>query len=263
MTSVSMKWVAASLSGILALSALTACGSKDDEAQDPMTTATKDASDIDINAGGAEVSHEKAAGKDSSSTDSGNKELSGDNPIKAKGENKDNKGGEKPKGENKDNKAPADKNAPNNNSNPNPDPNTAMNNDLDLSVKTAKPLTTGKEEKSDSKTGRDIHGLIAGAYTATTLHDMLTYIPNNTCNATLDRVGGRLSDADLAQVPDMPLNEVPGFDPNAVKFKGISNLRVDGNQASADVTVTTPEGDQTNTQRFLNEDNRWKFCGED
>lgn len=261
MTSVSMKWVAASLSGILALGALTACGSKDDDAQDPMTTATKDASDIDINAGGAEVSHEKAAGKDSGSNASNDKELSGDNPIKAKGDkgnNKDAKADNKAE-DNKDNKAPADKKAPADNSNPN----TAMNNDLDLSVKTAKPLTTGKEEKSDSKTGRDIHGLIAGAYTATTLHDMLTYIPNNTCNATLDRVGGRLSDADLAQVPDMPLSEVPGFDPNAVKFKGISNLRVDGNQASADVTVTTPEGEQTNTQRFLNEDNRWKFCGED
>lgn len=262
MTSVSMKWVAASLSGILALSALTACGSKDDDTQDP-ATATKDASDIDINAGGAEVSHEKKAG-DKSNPDSDDT-LNGENPIEAKDGAKDAKPGDKnnPDAQGGNNNAPApapaDNKAPNNNA----DPRTAMDNNLDLSVKTAKPLTTGNKEKSDSKTGRDIHGLIAGAYTATTLHEMLTYIPNNTCNATLDRVGGRLTDEDLAQVPDMPLNEVPGFDPDAVTFKGISNLRVDGNQASADVTVNTPEGEQTNTQRFVNEDNRWKFCGED
>ena len=260
MTSTSLKLAAAGLSGLLALGTLSACGSDKDDAAQSTTAHATDSSRLP----GHTDDTENTTKNDSKKNDSGAESNTAEDKDAAQpggndGDNSGNNGADNNADKPADNNAAPDNAGSDNGADNNAAPQINVN--PDPHVAPAQPLNTGEEQSPDSQIGRDIHGLVSGVYAANTLHDMLTYVPNNTCNATLDRTGGRMSDEDLAQIPDMPLDSF-NADLKNITVKSISNLRVDGNQASADITVTTPHGDETNTQRFLNEDGRWKFCGE-
>ncbi len=104
-----------------------------------------------------------------------------------------------------------------------------------------------------------INNLVRGIYQQTTLNGLVQYVPNNTCQAVLEK-----SDWDpnynTQGVPDMPLDQIPQFQQAQPTVDSVENLSVAGDEASADVTVTSGGQADTSTMRFLREDGRWKFC---
>ena len=103
---------------------------------------------------------------------------------------------------------------------------------------------------------------------------------DNTCRQALgDDASIQQVEAQLQQMPDLAISDILAIPPEAAgqdaqtqqlfaAFQGLTtatvdrvdNIMVDGNDASADVTVTTSGQTQTGPMRFLREDDRWKLC---
>ncbi|GAB3940796.1 hypothetical protein [Corynebacterium tapiri] len=99
--------------------------------------------------------------------------------------------------------------------------------------------------------------LVGGLYEQQTLHDFLLYMPRHSCQEVVAEQGGEKA-FNLDGVPNMPMNNFPGW--NASGIKDVSNVVVNGDVASASITASTAEGTDTKTQRFRNEGGEWKFC---
>lgn len=102
-----------------------------------------------------------------------------------------------------------------------------------------------------------IESLIRGSLEPTTVRSMLQYVPQNTCNRVIEAAGGAAA-LDFSQIPDVPLNQIPGANTGTVD--SISDIVVDGDAASAWVVASGNGQTDSATQRFLREDGRWKFC---
>lgn len=105
----------------------------------------------------------------------------------------------------------------------------------------------------------EIEGLVGGIYNTETFHQFLRYVPENACSAVIEANGGPAA-LDLAEIPDMPLSQLPGYAESNAHIQSIEDVRVEGDQASAVVTAVSNGQAETQTQRFLKEDGRWKFC---
>lgn len=124
----------------------------------------------------------------------------------------------------------------------------------DIEVVEPAPVEGGQEANPQDREA--IAGLVNGIYEQETMHGFLSYMPNHTCQRVLDQAeGGEFS---LQGVPDMPMNQMPGWSETHVS--DISDIRVNGDQASAVVTVQTSEGPDSATQRFQREGGGWTFC---
>ena len=117
----------------------------------------------------------------------------------------------------------------------------------------------GQGEAADPKTEKQIKNLVNGLYKTKTVKDAITYLPKNTCESVLAEQGGEAA-VDTGEIPqhllDMPANTLMGN--NSVQ--SIENIRVNGNQASAVVTISTPSGPDTAVQQYLKEGGSWKYC---
>ena len=102
-----------------------------------------------------------------------------------------------------------------------------------------------------------IESLIRGSLEPTTVRSMLQYVPQNTCNRVIEAAGGAAA-LDFSQIPDVPLNQIPGANTGTVD--SISDIVVDGDAASAWVVASGNGQTDSAPQRFLREDGRWKFC---
>ncbi|WJY92639.1 hypothetical protein CFAEC_09110 [Corynebacterium faecale] len=102
-----------------------------------------------------------------------------------------------------------------------------------------------------------IESLIRGSLAPTTVRSMLQYVPQNTCNRVIEAAGGAAA-LDFSQIPDIPLNQIPGANTGTVD--SISDIVVQGDTASAWVVASGNGQTDSATQRFLREDGRWKFC---
>lgn len=105
----------------------------------------------------------------------------------------------------------------------------------------------------------EISNLVNGIYTQTTLKGMVEYIPNNMCADVLAASNWDPS-MNNQGIPDMPLDQIPQYQQAQPSVDAIENLNVAGNQASADVTVTSAGETDTSVMRFAHEDGQWKFC---
>jgi len=105
----------------------------------------------------------------------------------------------------------------------------------------------------------EIEGLVGGIYQSQTFHQFLRYVPENACSAVIEANGGPAA-LDLGDIPDMPLSQLPGYAESNAHIQSIDDVRVEGDQASAVVTAVSNGQAETQTQRFLKEDGRWKFC---
>ena len=105
----------------------------------------------------------------------------------------------------------------------------------------------------------EIEGLVGGIYESQTFHQFLRYVPENACSAVIEANGGPAA-LDLGDIPDMPLSQLPGYAESNAHIQSIDDVRVEGDQASAVVTAVSNGQAETQTQRFLKEDGRWKFC---
>ncbi|KAA8725412.1 hypothetical protein [Corynebacterium phocae] len=104
-----------------------------------------------------------------------------------------------------------------------------------------------------------LHGLVRGIYAQNSLRSFTGYIPQHTCQSILANQPPELANLDLNQIPDIPMTQmVPGWGEN--NLLGLDNVLLKGDEASALVTVKTPEGEDSSTMRFRKENGTWTFC---
>lgn len=123
-------------------------------------------------------------------------------------------------------------------------------------IEVAEPAPVEGAQPANEADSQAISGLVKGLYEQETMHSFLRYIPDHTCQRVMDQNGG--GDFSLDGVPDMPMNQMAGWSETHVS--DISDIKVNGDQASAVVTVQTAEGPDTATQRYQREGGQWTFC---
>jgi len=102
--------------------------------------------------------------------------------------------------------------------------------------------------------------VVRGITAETTLRSYMGYIPQHTCKKVLDENGGEKS-LDLGQIPDVPLDSYPDFKKAKPTIDSVTDIKVAGETASAQVTASTEADGQTvATQRFAKENGKWVFC---
>ena len=117
-------------------------------------------------------------------------------------------------------------------------------------------------QPADEQTIGEIRQLLDGAYQQETLTKFMQYIPNNTCRAALDEIGG----ANAFNMDELDPATRAQFDrayelmPNRSYIESVTNVQRNGDRASATVTVNTPQGKAESIQRYQIEDGQWKFC---
>lgn len=112
-------------------------------------------------------------------------------------------------------------------------------------------------EPANPEDAAAIDQLVRGIDSNTTLRAYMAYIPNNTCQRVLDENGGAI---DLAQIPDLPLDQYAEFQQAKPAVNEITDIRTNGDTASAQVTATSDGETSTDTMRFQREGGRWTFC---
>ncbi|WP_155861256.1 hypothetical protein [Corynebacterium doosanense] len=104
-----------------------------------------------------------------------------------------------------------------------------------------------------------LSNLVNGIYQQPSLHGFMMYMPNHTCAATLEAQGG-IEAYSLDGIPDMPMNQFPGYSESRVTAIENQTVTDSGDRASATVTVQSAEGPSTGTMVFQHEGGEWKFC---
>lgn len=85
----------------------------------------------------------------------------------------------------------------------------------------------------------------------------------NDVNAQVQEQYGTTDILDFSVIPETPLSEVPQYTEAQATLQSVDNVAVDGNQASADITVVSGGQADTSTMRFLQEGDRWTFCSDE
>ncbi|GAB3699683.1 hypothetical protein [Corynebacterium nasicanis] len=142
---------------------------------------------------------------------------------------------------------------------PTPEPEAAPAADplLDTNIPEPEPVQGGHTANAAEQA--EIEHLVRGIYEVETFHQMLRYIPENTCHEAVAAQGGAQA-MDLNGVPDSRLADMPQYATANPHIQSVTDVRVDGNRASAVVTAVSAGQTETRTQRYLHEDGRWKFC---
>ncbi|WP_303172244.1 hypothetical protein [Corynebacterium sp.] len=99
-----------------------------------------------------------------------------------------------------------------------------------------------------------IQAMVNGMANPSTTRQFFGYMIDNTCRRALEAQGG-LGPQDLNQIPDA---EIPPHQRPTVN--SVSDIKVDGDTASATVTSTAEGKQETFTMRMLREDGTWKMC---
>lgn len=243
--------------------ALAACGSddNDDSKKAAATTASKASEDKS-----ADKSKDKDADKDK------DKEKNKDNKDKEKDQNKD--------GENKDAAAGAEGEdaageGPDELANP-------LNNGEDpfAGAKDIKPIEGGQDANDGDK--QAIEQLVRGQHEIDNVKEYFNYMPQHACQAV--REGQSQEFSQYQQYVDSLPNqsfaeyantmrqqgggngEVEKFAnqlesiPQSTKLQSVNDIVVNGDDASATVSVSNSEGNETSTVRFRRENGNWTFC---
>lgn len=127
----------------------------------------------------------------------------------------------------------------------------------DITIQPAAPVDGGRP--ADEAEAQQIGALVHSLEGATTLRAYFQNFLDNTCARVIDANGGRAA-MDVNQFPEVPLEAIPNYANTRPTVNDISDIRVDGDTASASVTVTAGGQTQTSTMRFLNEGGAWKMC---
>ncbi|WJZ03103.1 hypothetical protein CFREI_09125 [Corynebacterium freiburgense] len=99
-----------------------------------------------------------------------------------------------------------------------------------------------------------IQAMVNGMANPSTTRQFFGYMIDNTCRRALEAQGG-LGPQDLNQIPDA---EIPPHQRPTVN--SVTDIKVDGDTASATVTSTAEGKQETFTMRMLREDGTWKMC---
>ena len=127
-----------------------------------------------------------------------------------------------------------------------------------LPTTTHQPVEGGQPASPED--AKSIEGVVRGITAETTLRSYMGYIPQHTCKKVLDENGGEKS-LDLGQIADVPLDSYPDFKKAMPTIDSVTDIKVSGETASAQVTASTEaEGQTVATQRFAKENGKWVFC---
>ena len=127
-----------------------------------------------------------------------------------------------------------------------------------LPTTTHQPVEGGQPASPED--AKSIEGVVRGITAETTLRSYMGYIPQHTCKKVLDENGGEKS-LDLGQIPDVPLDSYPDFKKAKPTIDSVTDIKVAGETAYAQVTASTEADGQTvATQRFAKENGKWVFC---
>lgn len=103
-----------------------------------------------------------------------------------------------------------------------------------------------------------IRGTLEDIYAQDSLHGMIQAVERNTCEDLIAANGGHEAFS-VNGIPDASFSEL-GMDAGQNGIDSVSDVQVNGDTASATVTVRTQEGTDTATQRFRHEGGQWKMC---
>lgn len=117
----------------------------------------------------------------------------------------------------------------------------------------AAPVENGQTASPEDTAA--IEALVRGYTDTNTLRSSLAYTINNTCTRVLEASGADATQLDLNTIPDIPLG---GEGTGTVD--SITDIVVNGQEASAWVVATAGGTTDSATQRFFNEGGQWKFC---
>lgn len=180
---------------------------------------------------------------------------------------------EKPKEESA---APEEDNKPAEGDNAEAAPSTLVNPFEDGAAAEATTFAPGDGDAGDDATKETITNLINGTYKQQDVRSLAQYTRDNTCARVVNenqQVGPNgeqlsLANLDLSQFDNLPADQKAILEPYNQQIRDnfsktttdIQDVRVNGNTASANVTVNSPAGSETNTMVFENEGGAWKFC---
>ena len=238
--------------------ALAACGSddNDDSKKDAATTASKASEDKS-----ADKSEDKDADKDKDKEKNKDKEKDQNKDAAAGAEGQE---GEDAAGEGPDEMA-------------NP-----LNNGEDpfAGAKDIKPIEGGQDANDSDK--QAIEQLVRGQHEIDNVKEYFNYMPQHACQAV--REGQSKEFGQYQQYVDSLPNqsfaeyantmrqqgggngEVEKFAsqlesiPQSTKLQSVNDIVVNGDDASATVSVSNSEGNETSTVRFRRENGNWTFC---
>lgn len=117
----------------------------------------------------------------------------------------------------------------------------------------AAPVENGETASPEDTAA--IEALVRGYTDTNTLRSSIAYTINNTCTRVLEASGADATQLDLNTIPDIPLG---GEGTGTVD--SITDVVVNGQEASAWVVATAGGTTDSATQRFFNEGGQWKFC---
>ncbi|MBZ8178113.1 hypothetical protein GP475_07665 [Corynebacterium poyangense] len=120
---------------------------------------------------------------------------------------------------------------------------------------TVEPVDGSPASPEDRKA---IEDLLYGQYKVNTSREFAEYMLVNACQRVVAENGGDAA-FDRGEVPDIPINQMPGFQGSGIR--AIDDVRVKGDTASAVVTSASGNGQtHTSTMRFQRENGKWTFC---
>lgn len=125
-----------------------------------------------------------------------------------------------------------------------------------LAAEELQPVQGG--QPADESTRGAISKLVNGWYEVGDMRSYMRYIPEHTCAQVLEQ-NPDVHNVDYSVFPQIPMNQVSD-NWNAAGVQSIDDLAVNGDTASATVTVNTGEGVDTSVMRFKNESGNWLFC---
>lgn len=125
-----------------------------------------------------------------------------------------------------------------------------------LAAEELQPVQGG--QPADEATRGAISKLVNGWYEVGDMRSYMRYIPEHTCTQVLEQ-NPDVHNVDYSVFPQIPMNQVSD-NWNAAGVQSIDDLAVNGDTASATVTVNTGEGVDTSVMRFKNESGNWLFC---
>ena len=216
--------------------ALAACGSddnNDDSKKAAATTASKSSEDKS-----ADKSQDKDADKD--------KDKNKDKDKDKDGENKDGAAG----AEGQDGEGPDQMANPLNNGE-----------DPFAGAKDIKPIEGGQDANDADK--QSIEQLVRGQHEIDNVKEYFNYMPQHACQAV--REGQAKEFGQYQQYVDSLPNQSFAEYANtmrqqATKLQSVNDIVVNGDDASATVSVSNSEGNETSTVRFRRENGNWTFC---
>ena len=245
--------------------ALAACGSddNDDSKKAAATTASKSSED---------KSADKSEGKDADKSKDKDKDKDKD---KEKDQNKD--------GEKKDAAAGAEGQEGEDGAAEGPDQlANPLNNGEDpfAGAKDIKPIEGGQDANDGDK--QAIEQLVRGQHEIDNVKEYFNYMPQHACQAVRDEQSQEFGQYQqyVDSLPNQSFAEYAntmrqqgGGNPEVEKFAGqlesipqstklqsVNDVVVNGDDASATVSVSNSEGTETSTVRFRRENGNWTFC---